>query len=69
MHEDYKTIPTPELVARWERFRNGLRNLPPDERTVGDYEVLYEMKREIDRRRDEPKPTVDINFSKDYLTD
>lgn len=69
MGNDYRSLPTPVLMERWERFRNGLRNLPPEERTVGDFDKLWEMRRELDRREDIPKPSVDINFANDYLTD
>lgn len=69
MGNDYRTVPTCELVERWERLRDGLVSTPPDGRTVEDCDALYEMRRELDRRRDEPKRIVDVNFAKDYLTD
>lgn len=64
MSEAYRGVPTAELLVMWERERKRLvRTGDPD------YSVLLAMRRELDRRRDEPKPTVDVNFSKDYLTD
>ena len=60
----YHTVPTVELVAMWERERDRLRRSGS-----GDFDALYAMRRELDRRRDEPKPTVDVNFSSEYLTD
>ena len=66
---DYRTIPTSELVEMWECGVEVVRGKSPSELTVGDMDVLYEMRRELDRRRDEPKQIVDVNFSKDYLTD
>ncbi len=65
----YHTIPTVRLVEMWEQGVNAVRGKDPSELTVGDYDAIYEMRRELDRRKDEPKPTVDVNFSKDYLTD
>ena len=66
---DYRTIPTSELVEMWERGVEVVRGKSPSELTVGEMDVLYEMRRELDRRKDEPKQIVDVNFSKDYLTD
>lgn len=69
MSADYKSLPTPVLIERWERLRDGLMCTPPDDRTVGDMDALLGMRSEIERRVGEPKPGVDINFSSDYLTD
>lgn len=66
---DYRTIPTVRLVEMWEAGVNAVRGKDPSELTVGDYDAIYEMRRELDRRNDEPKQIVDVNFSKDYLTD
>lgn len=64
MSNEYRTIPTVELVEMWERERDRLRGSGS-----GDFDALYEMRCELDRRRDIPKPVVDVNFSNDYLTD
>ena len=69
MANDYRDCPTPALIARWERLRDKLRLIPPSEWDDIEADALWEMRRELDRRRDIPKPTVDVNFSSDYLTD
>ena len=66
MGNAYHTVPTAELVAMWERKRDSLLSASPSRE---DCEALYEMRRELDRRRDEPRPVVDVNFSSEYLTD
>ena len=48
---------------------NAVKGKDPSELTVGDFDEIYDMRRELDRRKDEPKQIVDVNFSKDYLTD
>lgn len=65
----YHSIPTARLVEMWEQGVNAVRGRDPAELTVGDYQELYEMRRELDSRKDEPKPGVDVNFTEDYLTD
>ena len=66
---DYRSIPTVRLVEMWEQGVNAVKGKDPSELTVGDYDALWEMRRELDRRKDEPKPIVDVNFSDEYLTD
>ena len=53
----------------WEAGVNAVKGKDPSELTVGDYDSIFELRKEIDRRKDEKKPVVDVNFSKDYLTD
>ena len=53
----------------WEQGVNAVKGKDPSELTVGDYDALWEMRRELDRRKDEPKPIVNVNFSDEYLTD
>lgn len=69
MGNDYHTIPTVDLVAMWEKGVNAVRGKDPSELTIGDYDAIYEMRRELDKRKDERKPIVDVNFSDVYLTD
>lgn len=69
MGSDYRTIPTVRLVEMWERGVNAVKGKDPSELTVGDYDSIFEMRRELDRRKDERKPVVDVNFADDYLTD
>ena len=66
---DYRSRPTERLVAMWEAGVNAVMGRDPSELTIGDYDAIWEMRRELDRRRDERKPVVDVNFSEDYLTD
>lgn len=69
MGSDYRTIPTVRLVEMWEQGVNAVKGKDPSELTVGDYDSIFEMRRELDRRKDERKPVVDVNFADDYLTD
>ena len=69
MGENYRSIPTERLVEMWMEGVNSVRGKDPSELTVGDCDAIWEMRRELDRRKDERKPVVDVNFSKDYLTD
>lgn len=69
MANDYRECPTLTLMARWGALRDKLRLIPPAEWDDIEADALWEMRRELDRRRDIPKPTVDVNFSSDYLTD
>lgn len=69
MGNDYRSIPTARLVEMWREGVEALKGKDASSLTEDDYGRILEMRREIDRRKDEPKPTVDVNFSKDYLTD
>lgn len=63
----YRDVPTAVLEGMWERERirlSGMVGL-----RVRDYDDLLAMRSELDRRKDEKKDVVDVNFSKDYLTD
>ncbi len=63
----YRDVPTVVLEVMWERERVRLSGM------VGlrtrDFDDLLAMRSELDRRKDEKKDVVDVNFSKDYLTD
>ena len=67
MADNYRDVPTVELERMWERERERL--LAKEDAIIADYDGLFAMRRELDRRKDEPKRVVDVNFSKDYLTD
>ena len=69
MGNDYRSIPTVRLVEMWEAGVSAVRGRDPSELTVGDFDSIYEMRRELDRRSGEGKPIVDVNFSDVYLTD
>lgn len=63
----YRDVPTAVLEGMWERERvrlSGMVGL-----RVRDYDDLLAMRSELDRRKDESNDVVDVNFSKDYLTD
>ena len=61
----YQRMSTPELRSLWEAERTRLLALPSEER---DYDALYAMRRELERRGGEPLPGVEVNYD-DYLTD
>ena len=63
----YRDVPTAVLEGMWERERvrlSGMKGLK-----AMDYDDLLAMRSELDRRKDEKKEVVDVNFAKDYLTD
>lgn len=63
----YRDVPTAVLEGMWERERvrlSGMKGLK-----AMDYDDLLAMRSELDRRKDEKKEVVGVNFSKDYLTD
>ena len=67
MADDYHDVPTSELTVMWERER--ARLLGKEDAVIADYDSLLAMRRELDKRKDERKPVVDVNFADDYLTD
>lgn len=69
MSNDYRSMPTEKLLRKWEALRNRLSRVSVAHRNQADVDALLEMRMELDRRNDEHKPIVDINFSNDYLTD
>lgn len=63
MSFDYRKMSTPALVRRWERLRRrALAGGTPD------MDELSALRREIDRRKGERNPTVEIDFES-YITD
>lgn len=64
---EYASIPTADLQDMWERERVRLSRM--EDAVISDYDALLAMRTELDRRKDEPKPIVDVNFAGDYLTD
>jgi hypothetical protein len=69
MGNDFRSLPTSVLIAKWERLRDDIKESSPGGCSSRDLEVLWELRREIDRRDDVPKPSVDINFASDYISD
>lgn len=63
----YASIPTERLQRMWERERDRL--LEKGDAVVGDYDALLAMRSELDRRKGDPKPSADVNFADEYLTD
>ena len=64
--KSYRSIPLPELVRMWEAGRNAVvLGAGDSDLTIGD---LLDMRREIDRRRGESNPTVEVDFEK-YVKD
>lgn len=66
MSNYYKSITTPVLEKMWERERDRLLKLP--DATIADYDDLYAMRQELDRRRGISLPETSINFEK-FVTD
>ena len=69
MANDFRDCPTATLMERWACLRDKLSVVPPSEWDEVEADALWEMRRELDRRNDEPKHVVYVNFAKDYLTD
>ena len=69
MANDYRGIPTLELVRMWESAIEAIRGRNPSELTASDYDSVYEMRRELDRRSGDGKPTVYVDFESGYVTD
>lgn len=61
----YKHIPTEKLEQMWNQRRLRLRM---GEHFKSDMDEVYEMRRELDRRRGDTPPGEEINFEK-YTTD
>lgn len=64
---EYASIPTSKLQKMWEKERGRLAAMR--DAVVADYDELLAMRSELDRRRDEPKPSAQVNFADEYLTD
>lgn len=67
MISDYREIPTPELERMWRIERDRLSR--DKDAVVGDYDALFAMRRELDRRMGGANPGVNIEFTDEYLTD
>lgn len=64
---EYASIPTSKLQKMWEKERERLAAMR--DAVVADYDSLLAMRRELDRRKDDPFPTAEVNFADEYLTD
>ena len=69
MAHQYDGIPLVTLEAMWNEKRRRIAELSAGDRLPSDMEELLSMRREIDKRRDNRNPVVDVNFSEVYLTD
>jgi hypothetical protein len=67
----YANMPLKQLVALWEERRAEVaRRAKAGESTYGLACELYDMRREIERRKGNgDNPTCDVDFCKNYLTD
>lgn len=65
MSNDYRKLSTSALVARWEGLR---RKVMAGGGVLSDMDELSALRREIDRRSGETRPTVEVDFEK-YITD
>ena len=65
MSRDYKSVSTSELDRRWARLR---KRVIAGKGKAKDMDELNALRREIDRRRGERNPTVEVNFE-DYVKD
>lgn len=63
----YALVSTARLQQMWERERDRL--LEKGDAVIADYDDLLAMRSELDRRKGEPKPSADVNFADEYLTD
>ncbi len=63
----YASIPTARLQQMWERERDRL--LGKKDAVIAEYDDLLAMRSELDRRKGDPKPSADVNFADEYLTD
>ena len=62
-----RDIPTSALLEMWTAERERLSHL--ERVTPEDCRELLEMRSELDRRVDYPKPSAYADFAKEYLTD
>lgn len=71
MRPQYKDIPLQELERLYDEKKAWLSaRLDQYETASGpDWDELFELRREIDRRLDNRPPVVDVNFSELYTTD
>ena len=63
--EYYRSIKTPVLEKMWERERDRL--MKKKDAVVGDYDELFMMRREIERRKGDKLPSADVDFES-YVT-
>lgn len=69
MGHQYDGIPLATLEAEWAEKRRRIAELKPEDRLPSDMDELLSMRKEIDKRKGNRPPVVNVNFSDDYLTD
>lgn len=62
----FRDVPTPELERMWNEKRLSLKIGAGFRERLDD---VYEMRRELDRRRGEVPQAKDVDFGKEYVTD
>lgn len=81
-NKKYSEMTTAQLLSAWESLRErimaakakydaargrGERIAPPV--SAEDWDAAFSMRRELDKRSNERKPIVNIDFTDKYLTD
>lgn len=69
MGHKYDGIPLAMLEAKWAEKRRRIAELKPEDRLPSDMDELFSMRKEIERRKGNKNPVVNVNFSEEYLTD
>ena len=69
MGRKYDGIPLAMLEAEWAEKRRRIAELKPEDRLPSDMDELFSMRKEIERRKGNKNPVVNVNFSEEYLTD
>lgn len=69
MGHRYDGLSLAELEAKWAEKRRRIAELSPDDRLPRDMEELLSMRKEISRRKGDLPPSVDVNYTEQYLTD
>ena len=59
MSAEYRSLSTAELEQRWAGLRTKIESCGGG---VADIDALYAIRRELDRRRGESSPVVEVNF-------
>lgn len=65
----YRDVPTTELERMWNEKRLSLKIGADSSVFRGELDEVYEMRRELDRRRGEVPQAKDVDFGKEYVTD
>lgn len=69
MSHKYDGWSLPELEAEWAEKRRKITELSQGDRLPSDMDELLSMRREIDKRKGNGNPVVNVDFTKENLTD